>query len=47
VDGMSYLRNIPARNVLEVRYLKREEAALQYGMQYPYVILVKLRPETP
>lgn len=47
VDGMSYLRNIPARNVIEVRYLKREDAALQYGMQYPYVILVKLRPETP
>lgn len=47
VDGMSYLRNIPARNVIEVRYLKREEAALQYGMQYPYVVLVKLRPETP
>jgi hypothetical protein len=45
VDGMSYLRNIPAKNAMEVRYLKREEAALQYGMQYPYVILVKLRPE--
>ncbi|HEV7990790.1 MAG TPA: carboxypeptidase-like regulatory domain-containing protein [Gemmatimonadaceae bacterium] len=47
VDGMNYLRNIPARNAIEVRYLKREEAAMQYGMQYPYVILVKLRPETP
>ena len=42
VDGMSYLRNIPAKNVAEVRYLKREEAAIQYGMQYQYVILVKL-----
>jgi hypothetical protein len=43
VDGMNYLRNIPARNALEVRYLKREEAALQYGMQHPWVLLVKLR----
>ena len=45
VDGMGYLRNIPAKNVEEVRYLKREEAAIQYGMQYVYVILVKLRPD--
>jgi hypothetical protein len=42
VDGMGYLRNIPAKNAAEVRYLKREEAAIQYGMQYQYVILVKL-----
>ncbi|MEO8562363.1 MAG: carboxypeptidase regulatory-like domain-containing protein [bacterium] len=47
VDGMSYLRHIPARNAIEVRFLKREEAALQYGMQYPYVVLVKLRPDAP
>ena len=45
VDGMGYLRNIPAKNVAEVRYLKREEAAIQYGMQYQYVILVKLHHE--
>ena len=47
VDGMNYLHNILARNVVEVRYLKREEAAMQYGMQYPFVILVKLKPENP
>jgi hypothetical protein len=45
VDGMSYLRHIPAKNAEEVRYLKREDAKMQYGMQYEYVILVKLHPE--
>jgi hypothetical protein len=47
VDGMSYLRHIPAKRAEEVRYLKREDAKIQYGMQYEYVILVKLRPEEP
>jgi hypothetical protein len=45
VDGMDYLQHIPARNALEVRYLKKEDAKIQYGMQYRYVILVKLRPD--
>ena len=47
VDGMNYLHNLLARDVLEVRYLKREEAAMQYGMQYPFVILVKMKADTP
>jgi hypothetical protein len=42
---MATLRNITAGNVEEVRYWKREEAAMRYGMEYPYVITVKMRPD--
>jgi Gram-negative bacterial TonB protein C-terminal len=45
VEGMATLRNITAGNVEEVRYWKREEAAMRYGMEYPYVITVKMRPD--
>jgi hypothetical protein len=43
VEGIAALRNIIAGDVEEVRYWKREEAAMRYGMVYPYVITVKLR----
>jgi len=45
VEGMAALRGITAANVEEVRYWKREEAAMKFGMDYVYVITVKLRPE--
>ncbi len=45
VEGMAALRGITAANVEEVRYWKREEAAMKFGMEYLYVITVKLRPE--
>ncbi len=45
VEGFSSLKELTAGNVEEVRYWKREEAALKFGMDYIYVITVKLRPE--
>jgi hypothetical protein len=42
---MASLRNITAGHVEEVRYWKREEAGPKFGMEYPYVITVKLRPD--
>jgi len=45
VEGLAALRGITAGNVEEVRYWKREEAAMKFGMDYVYVITVKLRPE--
>ena len=45
VEGIASLRNIIAGDVEEVRYWKREEAAMRFGMDYPYAITVKLRPE--
>jgi TonB family protein len=44
-EGMASLRNITAGNAEEVRYWRREEAGTKFGMEYPYVITVKLRPE--
>ncbi len=45
VEGIASLRNIIAGDVEEVRYWKREEAAMRFGMEYPYAITVKLRRE--
>jgi len=45
VEGMAALRNVTAGDVEEVRYWKREEAGVRFGMEYPYVITVKMRPE--
>jgi len=45
VEGMASLRNITAGDVEEVRYWKREEAAMKFGMDYPYAITVKMRPD--
>jgi hypothetical protein len=45
VEGMASLRNITAGNVQEVRYWKREEAAMRFGMDYPYAITVTMRPD--
>ena len=45
VEGMASLRNITAGHVEHVRYWKREEAAMQFGMEFPYAITVKLRPD--
>ena len=45
VEGIAALRNIIAGDVEEVRYWKREEAAMRFGMEFPYAITVKLRPE--
>jgi hypothetical protein len=45
VEGLASLRNITAGNVEEVRYWKHEEAAMKFGMEFPYAVTVKLRPE--
>ena len=45
VEGLASLRNIIAGHVEEVRYWKHEEAAMKFGMEYPYAITVKLRPD--
>ncbi|PYP81380.1 MAG: hypothetical protein DMD35_01300 [Gemmatimonadetes bacterium] len=45
VEGMASLRNITAGHVEEVRYWKREEAAMRFGMDYPFAVTVKLRPD--
>jgi hypothetical protein len=45
VEGLASLRNITAGDVEEVRYWKREEAAMKFGMDYPYAITVKMRPD--
>ena len=45
VEGLASLRNITAGHVEEVRYWKHEEAAMRFGMEYPYAITVKLRPD--
>ena len=45
VEGFASLREITASHVEEVRYWKREEAAMKFGMDYVYVITVKLRPD--
>ena len=45
VEGIAALRNIIAGDVEEVRYWKREEAAMRFGMEFPYAITVKMRPE--
>jgi hypothetical protein len=45
VEGLASLRYIVAGHVEEVRYWKREEAAMKFGMEYPYAVTVKLRPD--
>jgi hypothetical protein len=45
VESFASLREITASHVEEVRYWKREEAARKFGMDYIYVITVKLRPD--
>lgn len=45
VEGLASLRNITARDVEEVRYWKHEEAAMKFGMEFPYAVTVKLRPD--
>jgi hypothetical protein len=45
VEGMASLRNITAGHVEEVRYWKREEAAMKFGMDYPYAVTVTMRPD--
>jgi hypothetical protein len=45
VEGMAALRNVTAGDVEEVRYWRREEAGVRFGMEYPYVITVKMRPD--
>ncbi|MFL5618682.1 MAG: energy transducer TonB [Gemmatimonadaceae bacterium] len=45
VEGLASLRNITAGDVEEVRYWKREEAAMKFGMEYPYAVTVKMRPD--
>ena len=45
VEGLASLRNITAGHVEEVRYWKREEAAMRFGMQFPYAVTVRMRPD--
>jgi hypothetical protein len=45
VEGLASLRNITAGDVEEVRYWKREEAAMRFGMEYPYAVTVKMKPD--
>jgi hypothetical protein len=45
VDDVTNLRNIIAGHVEEVRFWKREEAAMKFGMQYRFAITVKMRPD--
>jgi hypothetical protein len=45
VEGMASLRNITAGHVEEVRYWKHEEAAMKFGMEFPYAVTVKMRPD--
>ena len=45
VEGLASLRNITAGDVEEVRYWKHEEAAIRFGMEYPYAVTVKMRPD--
>jgi hypothetical protein len=45
VEGLASLRNITASHVEEVRYWKREEAAMKFGMDYPWAVTVRLRPD--
>ncbi|HKP15945.1 MAG TPA: energy transducer TonB [Gemmatimonadaceae bacterium] len=45
VEGIASLRNITAGDVEEVRYLKHEEAVMKFGMEIPYAITVKMRPD--
>ena len=45
VEGLASLRNITAGDVEEVRYWKREEAAIRFGMEYPYAVSVKMKPD--
>lgn len=45
VEGIASLRNITAGDVEEVRYWKREEAAMKFGMQFPNAVTVRLRPD--
>jgi hypothetical protein len=45
VEGLASLRNITAGNVEEVRYWKHEEAAMKFGMEFPYAVTVKMRPD--
>ena len=45
VEGLASLRHIIAGHVQEVRYWKHEEAAMKFGMEYPYAITVKMRPD--
>jgi hypothetical protein len=45
VEGIASLRNITAGNVQEVRYWKREEAGVRFGMDYPYAVTVTMRPD--
>jgi Gram-negative bacterial TonB protein C-terminal len=45
VEGFASLRHIIAGHVEEVRYWKHEEAAMKFGMEYPYAITVKMRPD--
>jgi hypothetical protein len=45
VEGLASLRNITAGHVEEVRYWKREEAAMKFGMDYPYAVTVTMRPD--
>jgi hypothetical protein len=45
VESFASLRELTASHVEEVRYWKREEAAMKFGMDYIYVITVKLRPD--
>jgi hypothetical protein len=42
-EGLASLRHITAGNVEEVRFWRREEAGTRFGMEYPYVVTVKLR----
>ena len=44
VEGMAALRSITAGDVEEVRYWTRDQAGVRFGMEYPYVITVKLLP---
>lgn len=45
VEGLASLRNITAGHVEEVRYWKHEEAAMKFGMEFPYAVTVKMRPD--
>ena len=45
VEGLASLRNITAGHVAEVRYWKHEEAAMKFGMEFPYAVTVKMRPD--
>jgi len=45
VEGFASLRNITAGHVAEVRYWKHEEAAMRFGMEFPYAITVRMRPD--